>query len=64
MEQTSKNQFISMRIHLTTIRGMIRSDNKRSCVLFQNGVINGGTVEVIDKSFNSPRNGSTHRPMV
>ena len=45
-----------MRIHLTTIRRMVRSNNKRSSVLFQNGVINGGTVEVIGKSFNSPRN--------
>ena len=42
---------------------MIRSDNKWSSVLLQNGVINGETVEVIGKSFNSPRNGSTHRPM-
>ena len=40
-----------MRIQPTVIRKMIRSDNKRSSVLFQNGINNGGTVEEIDKSF-------------
>ena len=49
---------------MTTICRMIRFDNNWSSALFQNGVINGGMVEVIDKSSNSPRNSSTDLPMV